>query len=120
MDKVINEIFCELIGECAQNTYDALSERIKNLSYETAFKVLNGFNLSAEPNIINGKFVNISEFFDFNFGCLNGTIFRTPDNKCELPDIFDFWMPDYATPIARVDIACDNGKVDKVRLYNIS
>lgn len=117
MDKVMNEIFCELISEYAQNTYNALCEKIKSLSYETAFKALNGFNLSTEPITINGKFIGVSEFFDFNFGCLNGTIFRAKDNKCELYDTFDFWMANYATPIARVNIA--DGKVNNVNLYNI-
>jgi hypothetical protein len=120
MNNEMNKIFCELISEYAQNTYDALCKKIKSLSYETAFKVLNGFNLSTEPITINGKFVGISEFFDFNFGCLNGTIFRAKDNKCEIYDAFDFWMADYDAPIARVDIAGDDGKISNVSLYNIS
>ena len=91
------EIVTAMVQQLAQNDYNALCKKIANMTYEDAFKALNGYNLSAEPNMCGNELISISEFFDFNFGFLNGTIFRTQNNKCELHEIFDFWVD--ASPI---------------------
>lgn len=84
-----NKITNQLIKEIAKRDYIALTNIIKNRSYGEAYKKLDGFNLSAEPSTINGEVYGIVEFFDFQYGCLYGTIFRVPNNKCELYTTFE-------------------------------
>ncbi len=101
----MTELEFSLIKEIAQRDYDQLSKKVADMTYENAFKELNGFNLSAEPCTCGNELLGIEEFFDFNFGCLNGTIFRTPDNGCELYEIFDFWVDSCcSSPIARIEV----------------
>ena len=103
-----------LVQQLAQNDYNALCKKIEGMSYEDAFKALNGYNLSAEPNFCGNEIVSISEFFDFNFGFLNGTIFRTHNDKCKLQGIFDFWVD--ASPIARLAIG-SNGEIGETNVW---
>ena len=103
-----------MVQQLAQNDYKALCKKIESMTYEEAFKALDGYNLSAEPVTCNNELIDISEFFDFNFGFLNGTIFRTKNNKCELHEIFDFWVD--ASPIARLQIS-KNGQINETNIW---
>lgn len=103
-----------MVQQLAQNDYKALCKKIENMTYEQAFKALDGYNLSAEPNMCDNELVSISEFFDFNFGFLNGTIFRTENNECEIHEVFDFWVD--ASPIARLEISKD-GQINDTKVW---
>ena len=108
------EIVTAMVQQLAQNDYNALCKKIANMTYEDAFKALNGYNLSAEPNMCGNELISISEFFDFNFGFLNGTIFRTINNKCELHEIFYFCVD--ASPIVRLAIS-GNGEIGETNVW---
>jgi hypothetical protein len=106
MNRTITEA---LVAELAKRDFESLCEKINGMSYEDAFKALNGFNLTADPITVGGKeLLGINEFFDFNYKSLNGTIFRTEDNGCELYESFEVWLDEFSSPIARVEICLDD------------
>jgi len=108
------EIVTTMVQQLAQNDYNALRKKIANMTYEDAFKALDGYNLSAEPNMCGNELMSISEFFCFSFGFLSGTIFRTKDNKCELYETFDFYVD--AMPVARLEIS-SNGEIGETNVW---
>ncbi len=111
----MEEIVKAFVTELAKRDYKALEEKLQNMSYENAFKALDGFNLSAEPTTIKGVLLSVEQFFDFNFGCLNGTIFRTNDNKCEVGERLAVWLDDFSTPIAEVYV----NSIGEVEVTNV-
>ena len=56
------------------------------MTYENAFKALNGYNLTADPVVVGSthELIAINEFFDVDYKHIHTTIFRTKDNKCEV------------------------------------
>lgn len=91
-----------VLRELFNRDLNCLKLMLENVPFEDAYMKLGGFNLTSESSIIGEKCV-IDTFFDFNFGCLNGTIFRTREGMCEIHDTFDIWLDGiYCTPIARV------------------
>ena len=103
-----------MIAELAQSDLDALNVALKDKKYETAFKELDGFNLTSDPITCKDEFLGLNEFFDYNYKHLNGTIFRCGD-LCEIGENVDFWMRDCPSPVARLET---NGrKVFHVELY---
>ena len=114
----MESIIKSLVQELVKRDYAALNEKVANMPFEIAFKALDSCNLSAEPNMCGNELISISEFFDFNFGCLNGTIFKTNNGKCELGETYDIWVADHPSPIARCEIDCEgNVEMDKVWLF---
>jgi hypothetical protein len=92
--KIMNtEITTALVKKIAQNDYKELCKKIGKLSFENAFKALDSFNLSVETSC--------RMMFDFNFGCLNGTIFSTARGGCKIHYVFDIWLDEFSSPIAR-------------------
>ena len=106
-----------LISELAKRDFNVLKVLLENVPFEDAFKNLNGFNLSVESYRKDDDECVIETFFDFNFGCLNGTIFRTKDNMCDLLTFFDVWIDDVNTPIAQVEIDELRNDVDVIVWY---
>ena len=57
--------------------YNELCSLVSNMTYEEAFKKLNGYNLTADPiTIVSYKHIST-------------TIFRTDENGCEVWEEFD-------------------------------
>jgi hypothetical protein len=102
------EITTALVKKIAQNDYKELCKKIANLPFENAFKALDSFNLSVEPTICGKELISITQMFDFNFGCLNGTMFNTAKGGCEIYDIFDIWLDEFSAPIARAFIPSED------------
>jgi hypothetical protein len=111
------EITTALVKKIAQNDYKELCKKINNLSFENAFKALDSFNLSVEPTTCGKELISIAQMFDFNFGCLNGTIFSTTKGGCEIYYVFDVWVDEFSTPIARVSIRSEDD-VEVIALFN--
>lgn len=107
-----------LVKELANRDYKELAKLVKKLTFEEALKKLNGFNMETNTWVMGDKkeYVATTISFDFNFKSLNGTIFRTPNNKCELHEFFDIWLDTISTPIAKCEVDF-KGNVDKVELY---
>lgn len=105
------KLISSLVRMVAHNDYMELCKVVGNKNFENALKALDGFNLSVENCTCNGTLIGTDVFFDFNFRSLNGTIFRTPKGGCEIHEVFDVWLNDFATPIANVLISSE-GEVD--------
>jgi hypothetical protein len=101
-----------LLKELVMRDFDALSEMMENVPFNDAYEKLGGFNLSARVDI--NKFgIDIDAFFDFNFGCLNGTIYYGDDGSAVVDYKFDVWLKDITTPIANVTVADDEFNVNE-------
>lgn len=76
----------EILKVLTMREYAELCVMVKNMTYEEAFKKLDGFNLTADP-ITMGKtneIVGVNEFFNVKYKHIETSIFRTDDNKCEV------------------------------------
>ena len=111
MKKKIDEFVIEVTeGELTESQFENVADDLGRLlaeiadhSFETMFKRLNGFNLDADVTTTDGKTRSVTLRFDFNYGCLNGTIFQTPDRKCELYRSLSVWDDDLVSEIAHFE-----------------
>ena len=90
-----------LLKELVNRDFTALYNKVANIKFETAFKVLDGKDLDVDVLTMDGK-VFTTLMFEFEFGCLCGTMFSTPKGGCELYDMFDVWVG--GQPIALVSV----------------
>ena len=74
--------------------YNELCNLVSDMTYEQAFKTLNGYNLTADPITMGKekKLIGINEFFEVTYKHISTTIFRTEDNGCEVWEEFDAHM----------------------------
>ena len=108
MTKKIDEFVIEVSkGELTESQFECVADDLGRLlaeiadhSFEIMFKRLNGFNLDADVTTMDGKIRCVTLRFDFNYGCLNGTIFQTTDGKCELYEGLSVWDGNYVDEIA--------------------
>lgn len=76
MDKILQNI--------VKREYNEVCALVENMTYEDAFKKLDGFNLTADPITMKGEWIGNNEFFDAQYKHIRVTIFRTKNNKCEV------------------------------------
>jgi hypothetical protein len=71
--------------------YNELCSLVSNMTYEEAFKKLNGYNLTADPITFGEeeRLIGINEFFNVSYKHISTTIFRTDENGCEVWEEFD-------------------------------
>lgn len=77
-----------------EKEYNELVTKTSKMTYEEAFKKLNGYNLSADPVTYgeDKRLICVSESFDVTYKHITTTIFRTEDNGCEVWEEFDVHM----------------------------
>ena len=90
------EIIKGLATELAKRDRDSLVQKGALLSFEKAYKELNGYNLSIDESF------NI--FFDCNYKSIATTIFRTDKGGCEVYDTVDVWLSDISSPIDTITL----------------
>lgn len=95
MEKLIKKLATEL----AQRDYNQLYELLEGVPFVDAYNKLGGFNLEMDDYTRNGELLNIQVRFNYNFGRINGTIFRTEDGGCELGETVVVWEDGYSSPI---------------------
>lgn len=78
-----------ILKAIATAEYAELCAMVADMSYENAFKKLDGYNLTADPIMVDGQWVSNNEFFDVKYKHIETSIFRTDDNKCEVWELFD-------------------------------
>ena len=78
-----------ILKAIATAEYAELCAMVANMTYEEAFKKLDGCNLTADPIMIDGQWVSNNEFFDVKYKHIETSIFRVDDNKCEVWEMFD-------------------------------
>lgn len=96
------EIIKGLATELAKRDRDSLCNLVSDLTFEKAYAVLNGYNLSIEEMSVGNKTIGFNVFFDCNYKSICTTIFRTNDGGCEVYEICDVWLNNFTSPIERV------------------
>jgi hypothetical protein len=73
-----------ILEAIATAEYAELCAMVADMSYEEAFKKLDGYNLTADPIMADGKWLSNNEFFDVEYKHIKTSIFRVDKNKCEV------------------------------------
>ena len=84
MEKIIKDLSKEL----GKAHYLELTHLVCELSFEDAYKKLNGYNLD-----------DVEGFFDCNYKSIATTIWKAQFNKCIVNPAFDVWHDDIESPI---------------------
>lgn len=106
-----NEIINGLATELAKRDYKELFETISEMSFEDAFKKLNGFNLQVSVTTIGKSktLMSADMMFDVNYKSICTTIYQTRHNKCELAESVDVWLDEFSSPIiSQMDICIED------------
>lgn len=98
------EIIKGLATELAKRDRDSLVQKVSLLSFERAYKELNGYNLSIDEITMRGKTIGFNVFFDCNYKSIATTIFRTEKGGCEVYDTVDVWLSDISSPIDTITL----------------
>lgn len=98
------EIIKGLATELAKRDRDSLIQKVALLSFERAYKELNGYNLSIDEITMRGKTIGFNVFFDCNYKSIATTIFRTEKGGCEVYDTVDVWLSDISSPIDTITL----------------
>ena len=68
----------------------------------------NGYELFKHIQSVLNGFNATETYFDFNFGCLNGTLIYKDENEpINLDGYYDIWVGDFSSPIASVMVYVD-------------
>ena len=78
-----------ILEAIATAEYAELCAMVANMTYEEAFKKLDGHNLTADPIMMDGQWLSNNEFFDVKYKHIETSIFRVDKNKCEVWEEFD-------------------------------
>lgn len=78
------QIIKELAEEIAKRDTDSLAIRISSMSFEKAFKALDGFNLKADVQKTNGHVVGAVMRFDCKYKSIYATICDDGAGRCEI------------------------------------
>ena len=98
------EIIKGLATELAKRDRDSLVQKVSLLSFEKAYKELNGYNLSIDEITMRGKTIGFNVFFDCNYKSIATTIFRTEKGGCEVYETVDVWLSDISSPIDTITL----------------
>lgn len=98
------EIIKGLATELAKRDRDSLVQKVALLSFEKAYKELNGYNLTIDEISMRGKTIGFNVFFDCNYKSIATTIFRTDKGGCEVYDTVDVWLSDISSPIDTITL----------------
>ena len=89
----------KLATELAQREYNELYELLEDVSFIDAYNKFNGFNLEMDECKCKDELLGLQIRFDFNYKHINGTIFQTKDDGCELYEIISVWDDGFSSPI---------------------
>ena len=98
------EIIKGLATELAKRDRDSLVQKVALLSFEKAYKELNGYNLTIDEISMRGKTIGFNVFFDCNYKSIATTIFRTEKGGCEVYETVDVWLSDISSPIDTITL----------------
>lgn len=73
-----------ILKSLVEKEYKELCAMVANMTYEEAFKKLDGYNLTADPIMMDGQWLSNNEFFDVKYKHIETSIFRADKNKCEV------------------------------------
>lgn len=93
------ELINRLATDLAKYEFMELNSLLKNLSFIDAFNKLKGFNLEMHSVKSNDTLIGFDTHFDYNYKHINGTIFQTDGNRCELNGTIAVWDDNFSSPI---------------------
>lgn len=88
-----------LIADIATAEHREVVALINDKSFESAYQILNGYNLSVEPNEADGHYLAPTTFFEFRYKHLSGVVFAekgflSSGGEGELGEMFSFYLGD--------------------------
>lgn len=96
------------------NTYNELSDKVSNMSFDEAFKTFKGFNLSADPFFDDNKSCIVPCLkYDVKYKNIETTIFQAKNNKCELWETATYKLDE------KSEIVFDISAHYSIRVYSI-
>lgn len=95
MEKLVNRLATEL----AKYEFNELANLLSDMPFIKAYNTLKGFNLEMDECKCKDELLGLQIRFDFNYKHINGTIFQTEDDGCELHEIISVWDDEFSSPI---------------------
>lgn len=95
----MEKLVYRLAKSLAEYEFNELANLLSDMPFIKAYNVLEGFNLEMDECKCKGELLSISVRFDFNYKHINGTIFQTKDDGCELYEIISVWDDGFSSPI---------------------
>ena len=95
MEKLVNRLATEL----AKYEFNELANLLSDMPFIKAYNTLKGFNLEMDECKCKDELLGLQIRFDFNYKHINGTIFQTKDDGCELHEIISVWDDEFSSPI---------------------
>ena len=95
MEKLVNRLATEL----AKYEFNELANLLSDMPFIKAYNTLKGFNLEMDECKCKDELLGLQIRFDFNYKHINGTIFQTKDDGCELHEIISVWDDGFSSPI---------------------
>ena len=86
-----NTYYKKLIEEVALSQFKELSIKAYAITFEEAFKNLDGNGLEANATTINGELISVELSFEVYYKNIKGTIFNA-DGECELGESWEFMI----------------------------
>jgi hypothetical protein len=97
-----------LIIDIATAEYRELCEKVTDLTFEEAFRSLDGFDIEANPYMIGGELISVGLSFVVYYKHLRGHVFKDGD-EVELGETWEFLVD--GDEVARFETTCC-GEVD--------
>ena len=95
MEKLVNRLAKSL----AEYEFNELANLLSDMPFIKAYNTLKGFNLEMDECKCKDELLGLQIRFDFNYKHINGTIFQTKDDGCELYEIISVWDDGFSSPI---------------------
>ena len=95
----MEKLVYRLAKSLAEYEFNELANLLSDMPFIKAYNTLKGFNLEMEECKCKDELLGLQIRFDFNYKHINGTIFQTKDDGCELYEIISVWDDGFSSPI---------------------
>ena len=95
----MEKLVYRLAKSLAEYEFNELANLLSDMPFIKAYNTLKGFNLDMDECKCKDELLGLQIRFDFNYKHINGTIFQTKDDGCELYEIISVWDDGFSSPI---------------------
>ena len=95
----MEKLVYRLAKSLAEYEFNELANLLSDMPFIKAYNTLKGFNLEMDECKCKDELLGLQIRFDFNYKHINGTIFQTKDDGCELYEIISVWDDGFSSPI---------------------
>ena len=95
----MEKLVYRLAKSLAEYEFNELENLLSDMPFIKAYNTLKGFNLEMDECKCKDELLGLQIRFDFNYKHINGTIFQTKDDGCELYEIISVWDDGFSSPI---------------------